>query len=259
MQTSVGRERQLLLKRRATATRTSQTRRAAFLLRKVDEAPKPSKSAPEVVDAVPSETQSSEVLGDKLRKLWEKVEKIPDAVVDRVSTFDLEKFSRESAAFWKKVLDNTLAGEWFNRGETYVVVQLALILLILRDPGGLDSLFGFLMGPVPLFLGIYVIVQAVRELGPENFVPWIKPPANASLKTDGLYGLMRHPIYSGVLLSSFGFASVSHSPERFVLTLVLFYFFTRKAAEEEKFLTERFGKEYEEYAARVKAFIPKVY
>jgi protein-S-isoprenylcysteine O-methyltransferase Ste14 len=225
----------------------------------VDEAPKTSRSTSEVVDAVPSEVTDSEALGDKLRQIWGKVEALPEKIVDKIASFDTEKFSRETAAFWKKVLDNTLAGEWFNRGETYVVVQLALILLILRDPGALDPLFGLLLGPVPLFLGIYVIVQSIRELGAQNFVPWIKPPASASLKTDGLYGLMRHPIYSGIILSSFGFASVSHSPERLVLTLVLFYFFTRKAAEEEKYLTERFGKEYEEYAARVKGFIPKVY
>jgi len=240
-------------------TPSSRAQRATLLMRKVDEAPKASKSAPEIVDATPANESVTVELGEKLQKVLESIEKIPEAISKKIANFDVEKFSRDSAAYWKRVLDNTVAGEWFNRGETYVVIQLALILLILRDPGALDPVFGFLMGPVPLFLGIYVVVQAIRELGPENFVPWVKPPASAALKTDGLYGLMRHPIYTGIVLTSFGFSTVSHSPERLVLTLALFYFFTRKATEEEKYLIERFGKEYEEYAARVKAFIPNVF
>ena len=198
-------------------------------------------------------------LRDMADEVWHRVETLPDRVRERIESFDAKAFADDSLAFWKQVWDNTITGEWFNRGELYFAIQLGLLLLILRDPGALDPLVGFMLGPATLAVGLYVVVRGIVDLGAENLVPWLKPPKSARLKTDGMYALMRHPIYSGLVLTSLGYSAVTHSPERLVLTCALFYFLTRKAAEEEKYLLDKFGKDYEAYAATVKAFIPNVF
>lgn len=219
----------------------------------------PTKSAAPEKTPAEAKPSPSEALGAKAKELWARVETLPDVAKEKIDSFDGERFASDAGSFWKRVLDNTLTGDWFNRGELYFVVQIALLLLILRDPGALDYVVAFFLGPVPLLTGIYVVWKSVVDLGAENLVPWLKPPPTASLKTDGIYGFMRHPIYTGIVLSCLGFSAVTHSPERLLLTATLFFFLKRKSEEEEKFLVQKFGKDYEEYSSKVKAFIPKLY
>lgn len=76
----------------------------------------------------------------------------------------------------------------------------------------------------------------------------------------GLYEYVRHPIYAGVLLSSFGFAAVTGSPARFAITMGLAFFFSKKIDLEETFLLERYGEVYEEYQELVPfKIVPKVF
>jgi protein-S-isoprenylcysteine O-methyltransferase Ste14 len=71
----------------------------------------------------------------------------------------------------------------------------------------------------------------------------------------GAYGLVRHPIYGGLILGSAGWGLARASPGTLVLTGVLAGFFELKSRREEAWLGERFA-EYAAYRARTPRLIP---
>lgn len=78
------------------------------------------------------------------------------------------------------------------------------------------------------------------------------------LVESGPYALVRHPIYSGLLLAVAGFA-VARAEWRDLLVLALAALaFWRKLAIEERWMLEQFGGAYETYRKRVAALVPFV-
>lgn len=91
-----------------------------------------------------------------------------------------------------------------------------------------------------------------RRLGtpPE---PW-KP--TTALATGGLYRFSRNPIYLGFGLTYVGFAVAMDSPVALGLLLPCLIVIDRFViAREERYLTARFGGEYEAYKARVRRWL----
>ena len=74
----------------------------------------------------------------------------------------------------------------------------------------------------------------------------------------GAYAIVRHPIYSGLIIAAFGLGLWRHGWLTLVWALVLFAFFDVKSRLEERWLTEKFA-EYPAYRTRVKKLIPWVY
>ncbi len=74
--------------------------------------------------------------------------------------------------------------------------------------------------------------------------------------TSGVYGIVRHPIYAGDIVLSWGV--FSYFPNFAVLSCVIWLnsvlFFWMKI--EERLLMDKFGKDYEEYKKKVPMFIP---
>eukprot|EP00166_Cyanidium_caldarium_P004672 ctg_5067.g520 len=101
-------------------------------------------------------------LRDMADEVWHRVETLPDRVRERIESFDAKTFADDSLAFWKQVWNNTITGEWFNRGELYFAIQLGLLMLILRDPGALDPLVGFVLGPATLAVS-GAVAQAAQQ------------------------------------------------------------------------------------------------
>jgi len=79
------------------------------------------------------------------------------------------------------------------------------------------------------------------------------------LITDGAYGLVRHPIYTGAFLIWFGLAAAYASTIVFLLTVAYVipsYVFNIKT--EERMMLSRYGAEYQVYQRRVGAFLPRI-
>ena len=64
---------------------------------------------------------------------------------------------------------------------------------------------------------------------------------------------------SSQLLAGLGWVIFSLSLSHLLLLIVPFLFFSFKAAKEEQLLRDRHPAEYEEYARRVRKFIPFIY
>ena len=84
-----------------------------------------------------------------------------------------------------------------------------------------------------------------------------KAQQEGGLATSGPYAVVRHPQYGGFVLILLGF--LVQWPT--ILTLVMFpalvIMYTRLARREEREVRERFGEEYDRYAARTPAFVPR--
>ena len=150
-----------------------------------------------------------------------------------------------------------------SRGELYVLVQAILLIALFfgpKDVFGLpDKLNQTLwwIGQILFYSGIVIAIWAAILLGP-NLTPLPKPKPSGQLIQTGLYRLVRHPIYFGVILVSFGWASIEQTIYTLVLAFIVLIFFDLKSRQEERWLTQKFS-EYAEYKMTTKKLIPFVY
>jgi protein-S-isoprenylcysteine O-methyltransferase Ste14 len=153
------------------------------------------------------------------------------------------------------------------RGELLVVVQFVLFGVFVfapvwnpwLSPGLLAATVwmrtGILAaaGLAALLLGLF----GVRSLGP-SLTPLPYPVDHNRLVTEGVYALVRHPLYSSQIFAALAWVSYTLSLSHLALLVAAFLFFDYKAGKEESWLTER-HPEYPGYAARVRKLIPWVY
>lgn len=105
-------------------------------------------------------------------------------------------------------------------------------------------------GGVASLLGLVTLGDALS--------PFPRPRDGSTLKQHGIYKLVRHPIYSGLMLGSIGWALWWGSVAGVVYGAIVIVFFDRKAAREERWLREQHAG-YAAYARRVKKFLPGIY
>jgi protein-S-isoprenylcysteine O-methyltransferase Ste14 len=104
--------------------------------------------------------------------------------------------------------------------------------------------------------GAVLVALGVRGLG-SAFTPFPLPLEHASLRRDGIYGRVRHPVYGGIIVFALG-VSLWRSPLALMPTALLAGVFELKSRREELWLVERYP-EYPDYrAATPRRFIPWV-
>ena len=85
-----------------------------------------------------------------------------------------------------------------------------------------------------------------------------EPPRHVPLKTTGLYGFVRHPLYFAWMLVVF--ATPDMTATRFVFALVSTLYLAIAIPWEERALVATFGPDYERYRERVRSrMIPGIY
>ena len=105
--------------------------------------------------------------------------------------------------------------------------------------------------------GMFFTVWARLQLG-SNWSGVVTIKQQHTLVVRGPYRLVRHPIYSGLLLAILGTA-ITYGRIRCFLGLGLaFASWLAKSRIEERFLIRQFGSAYEDYCRQVKALIPFV-
>lgn len=151
-------------------------------------------------------------------------------------------------------------------GEWYVAAQLVLIALVFAGPRTLPGLpawppslarISTTAGIALILAGVLLLVAAFFRLG-RNLTPLPHPKANSTLVQTGPYRLVRHPMYTGGIALTYGWALYVGSWLTLVYATVLLIFLDFKSAREERWLVEKFT-EYPGYQRRVRKLIPFIY
>ena len=112
------------------------------------------------------------------------------------------------------------------------------------------------LGTVLFFAGLGLAVWARLHLGRNWGMP-MTTKDEPELVTSGPYRLVRHPIYSGVLLAMLGTA-LATSLYALVAFLALSAYFIYCALVEERLMSREFPNAYPSYRARTKMLVPFV-
>ena len=83
-----------------------------------------------------------------------------------------------------------------------------------------------------------------------------KSEKESEMVTDGVFNIVRHPLYFGSILIFFSFIVLSYFILAFLVWLVICFFYYFVSLYEEKLLIKRFGEKYKEYQKRIPMFIP---
>jgi protein-S-isoprenylcysteine O-methyltransferase Ste14 len=115
----------------------------------------------------------------------------------------------------------------------------------------------FWTGAFLLLLGIGFAFWARVHIG-RNWSGHVTLKPGHRLIRTGPYALVRHPIYTGLLLAMTGTAVAVDRGRGVLAVLIAVETLWRKLRLEERWLTEEFGAEYGRYRREVKALVPGV-
>jgi protein-S-isoprenylcysteine O-methyltransferase Ste14 len=142
-------------------------------------------------------------------------------------------------------------------------VLFAIIAIAgLRDLVGHGSVTPW--GPIVSVVGIVAIVlgggAAARGIWDlrSSLSPFPRPTAGAPLIESGAYRLVRHPIYSGLVLGAIGWGLAAGSVPAIGAAGLLFLLLAAKSHREEAWL-DAIHPEYRAYQRRTKRLIPWIY
>ena len=114
---------------------------------------------------------------------------------------------------------------------------------------------GFWIGAAVTAAGLLFAVWARRHIG-RNWSGQVTIKSDHELVTTGPYGMVRHPIYTGLLLAFAGTALAVGEVRGLLALAIACAALWRKLKLEERYMREQFGEAYVEYTRRVAAIIP---
>lgn len=104
-------------------------------------------------------------------------------------------------------------------------------------------------GIILLAIALYMAWKGMRIVFGEKRDP-------PQIITKSVFSVVRHPIYLGSILSILGLVITTLSILSFIIWLIIVIFYFYVSRHEEKLLTAKFGKEYEEYMRKVPMLFP---
>jgi protein-S-isoprenylcysteine O-methyltransferase len=117
----------------------------------------------------------------------------------------------------------------------------------------------FYLGIALMLGGIALRQWSIRVLG-RFFSTRVQVTSDQRIVTSGPYSVIRHPSYSGTLLTLLGLGLSAKTWAGTLVILVLFgLVYGYRISIEESFLKAEFGQEYAEYAKKTKRLIPYLF
>lgn len=152
------------------------------------------------------------------------------------------------------------------KSDTVLILAMALGMIIqfsfkARDPN--QRLYTgyvlFFIGIVLAWIGMAVRAVAVKTLG-KYFVITLRTVKDQKVVDYGIYKYIRHPSYTGILLTIIGLSicvnSLIGSPAFIIIAIAATIY---RIVLEEKMLTQDLGKDYVNYKSHTKKLIPLIF
>ena len=140
-----------------------------------------------------------------------------------------------------------------------LILGIAIALLKVRTPRFIpDAPVVDWTAQALQILGIAFAIWARFHIG-RNWSGLVTLKEDHALLRTGPYAVVRHPIYSGLLLAVLGVALGRGRLTAFLGCLLLFAEFKRKSLAEERLMHLQFGDAYTRYSHEVKALIPTLW
>jgi protein-S-isoprenylcysteine O-methyltransferase Ste14 len=162
---------------------------------------------------------------------------------------------------------NLSPGEREDRGNRWVIAAFAVLgLLAAYLPAYTDRReFWTIDGDAVRWLGVVLFAAGgalrlwpVFVLG-NRFSGLVAIQPGHTLVTTGIYAVIRHPSYLGLLVNSLGWALVFRSGVGVLLSALLIPPLLARIRAEERLLNSQFGEAYDAYRARTARMIPGLY
>jgi protein-S-isoprenylcysteine O-methyltransferase Ste14 len=162
---------------------------------------------------------------------------------------------------------NLSPGEREDRGNRWVLAAFGVIGLLLAylpaytdrtDVWTLDGDAVRWLGVVLFAAGGALRIWPVFVLG-HRFSGLVAIQPGHTLVTGGVYGVIRHPSYLGLLINSLGWALAFRSMVGVLLTALTIPPLIARIRAEERLLHTQFGDEYDAYRSRTWRLLPGIY
>lgn len=166
-----------------------------------------------------------------------------------------------------------LCGCNFNPGRRtdaandWVLVALLFLGLLLGWASAYCDRVGWLVidGPIIRYTGLslfivgcYFRIASILALGP-RFVVWVAVQHHHELVTTGIYRFIRHPSYTGAMLTLIGWALTFRSLVGVLIASIMCLMLITRIDAEERLLLAEFGEAYTAYQESSWRLAPGVY
>ena len=172
-----------------------------------------------------------------------------------------------AANWWKRLVQQRLGAQYKYYPFSYSVFAAVTLIAILVYQVSLQSQLLYvapgwvkLLLCLPLVAGLYTMGLMIRKyfFSLSGISVFYTKQASAELELGGLNRYMRHPLYSGTLLTIWSLFFISPSIKNVLACLVLTLYTVWGARLEEKKLVAQFGEKYIAYKKRVPMLLPRL-
>jgi protein-S-isoprenylcysteine O-methyltransferase Ste14 len=162
---------------------------------------------------------------------------------------------------------NITSGRREDTSNRWILVPFFIIGLLLgwlpaytdrREIWTIDGEIARYLGLAMLAVGCWLRLAPVFVLG-RRFSGLVAIQEGHELVTDGLYRVVRHPSYLGLMVMMFGWSLVFRSAIGVLVTLLFLPLLVARMNSEERLLESEFGERYASYRRRTWRLVPFVY
>jgi hypothetical protein len=141
------------------------------------------------------------------------------------------------------------------KGKRLVFLQFALIIVLAIFPDSKTvAPWLNIAGTVLIAIGLVLLFAGFRGLG-KSLTANPVPNADGVLVTSGIYSIVRHPIYLGLLVITLGLVISSGVWAQIIVWIALAVLLTYKMRWEELLLSAKY-KGYADYMTKVPGLVP---